>query len=199
MSPKRGVQLEELRQPVAYRFADSSGVAFNSIPGAVTGISKGIAALAADTVRYFPFLPERAFAFDQLTIRVQSAGAGSTTARLGIYNADTDWQPTSLLIDGGTVAVDSTGVKNLSVSETVLKAGRYLLAFNTDGTPTCDFIRGGLGGWGGISRSMGGSSMMVYRLQATQTLAAFPAAGDKWDGVETGNGFEYILFMRVSA
>lgn len=65
-----------------------------------------------------------------------AAGAGEL-ARLGIYNNQTgqDPVPGSLLIDAGTAAIDSIGVKEIAISVNLIK-GLYWLAYLANGTPT---------------------------------------------------------------
>ena len=61
-----------------------------------------------------------------LNIEITGASAGGGLARLGIY-ADKDGRPGAIILDAGTVAIDSTGAKTLSISQ-FLRQGWYWLA-----------------------------------------------------------------------
>ncbi len=72
---------------------------------------------------------------DRIAIRITVAGAANTDARLGIFNNGTNLYPGSLLLDAGTVDVDSIGVKAITINQALAK-GIYWLAVVSDGTPT---------------------------------------------------------------
>jgi hypothetical protein len=93
------------------------------------------AATATRTIFGALFLP-RATALDRISINVTVAGAASTVARLGLYYADSaTFEPGALLLDAGTVATDTTGVKEATIAVT-LAPGLYWTAGWCSGTPT---------------------------------------------------------------
>lgn len=172
----------------------SGGATQFSLPG-VSLVSYGTAAIAANLVRYLPIRVITPIVIDQLTVEVTSAGAGGTTARLGIYNADLSWQPTTLVVDAGTIAVDANAVVNKAVTQ-ALPAGRYLLAINTDGAPTLRSARGYPPG--SIIANALGVNGIVNFLRGAQAYAAFPATGTAWTTAGGGTTpFEYFVFPRV--
>jgi hypothetical protein len=63
--------------------------------------------------------------FDRIAVNVTTATA-SQTARLGIYTAGTNGLPSVLVLDAGTVACDTTGFKEATISQS-LSPGRYWL------------------------------------------------------------------------
>jgi hypothetical protein len=64
-------------------------------------------------------------------------GAAGKLARLGIYDSTgTAGAPGALVVDGGTVTVDTGTTKEVTIS-TTLQPGVYWLAFVSDGAPTC--------------------------------------------------------------
>ena len=71
---------------------------------------------------------------DRIAIHVHTAGAAGKKARLGIYNNGTNLYPGTLLLDAGTVDVDSIGVKAITINQSLPK-GIYWAALITDGTP----------------------------------------------------------------
>lgn len=172
-----------------------SGLTYGSLPG-VGSISSGTTTLAANQVRYLPIVVDTPITVDQLILEVTTAGAASTTARMGIYTAGLDWMPVTLVVDGGTVAVDSTGAKTLSISQQLMP-GRYLLTINTDGTPTLRYVRGSINS--ALLTDAFGSSPIVGHLRATQTYGAFPATPTAPTlAVAVTAGPDYVLCTRIS-
>jgi hypothetical protein len=172
----------------------AGGTTHFSLPG-VEMTNVGTAVISAGVVRYAPILVETAITIDQLAIEVTAAGAANTTARLGIYRAGLDWQPTDLVVDAGTVAVDSTGVKTAAVDTTLLP-GRYLLAVNSDGTPTLRTARGGSRYTGAIATL--GASLVLGALTASQSYAAFPSSGTAYGVAGATLGAIHYIWLRVS-
>lgn len=82
---------------------------------------------------YIPFFVEEATTYIRIGISIQIAGGGGTLCRLGIYNW-TDGLPSDLVLDAGTVAIDSTGDKEIVISE-ALGRGYYFAAFVNNSTP----------------------------------------------------------------
>jgi hypothetical protein len=92
--------------------------------------------LTVNRLYYEPFQLKVTTTIKKLAMQIQTAGAAGTHIRLGIYNADTSWQPTSLVIDAGTVTADIGGVKVITLSPNItLTPGNYLSCFVSDGTP----------------------------------------------------------------
>ena len=81
-----------------------------------------------------PLLVARPMTIDRLACKVQVAGAAGKKARIGIYRDGTNCYPGALLLDAGEIAVDSTGVKAVTINQ-ALTRGLYWMAFISDGTP----------------------------------------------------------------
>jgi hypothetical protein len=60
-------------------------------------------------------------------VNTAATGGSGAVARLGVYSADSNGQPANLVLDAGTVGVESTGIKQIVVSQ-ALTAGIYWLA-----------------------------------------------------------------------
>lgn len=167
-----------------------------SLPG-IEPTTTSTQAITANVVRYGPFYVVTPITIDLLVCEVTSVGAGGTTARLGIYRADLSWQPTDLIVDGGTVAVDGTGVKTTAVSVT-LASGRYLTALNSDGTPTMRVIRGG-GFLTGYNTALG-ATPGISAPNGVQAYGVFPSPGTAWTAAGgTAIGPLQYIWMRISA
>lgn len=70
--------------------------------------------------------------FTGIGINVGVGSSSTGTMRLGIYDTSDDGQPGTLVADWGTVDVTSTGVKTITISETLY--GNYWLAGVYQGT-----------------------------------------------------------------
>mgnify|MGYP000403913187 CR=1 FL=1 len=88
----------------------------------------------ADTIYFVPFLATAGTTYNRIGIDVTSANGGAT-ARLGIYKADSSsGGPGTLVVDAGTVSVGTTGIKEITISET-LDDVKYFLCVISDGGP----------------------------------------------------------------
>lgn len=79
-------------------------------------------------------IPLPACTIDRVGIAVSSATANGLF-RLGVYNTDAQYYPTTLIADFGTVATDTTGFKELTVSQS-FSAGVYYFALFSDTAPS---------------------------------------------------------------
>jgi hypothetical protein len=186
--------------PAEGRAFPSGGTKAYVLPG-VDCYSVGTNVPSSNQIRYQPFFVASTIVIDQLALEVVTGAASGTNARLAIYNADTNWQPTSLVVDGGDIAVTiaaGTGVKTVSVSAT-LTAGRYLLAINTDSNAT---FRNWVGGvrYGQFLAGLGASSFNDLWF-VSSTYGAFASTGVAWtgtNGASTPAGMRYYGVLRVS-
>lgn len=71
----------------------------------------------------------------QLGVNVQAAGTAGQTFRMGLWNIGANGKPTTVLLDAGTVAADSTGFKTITLgTPLVLAAGWYGVGGALQGT-----------------------------------------------------------------
>ena len=93
------------------------------------------------TVSYLPFLVERTTTFDRIACRTSTTITGTSTVRLGIYN-NSNKQPTTVLLDAGTVSVNATStIFSITINQT-LNPGWYWLAHVVNSTTgTHSFIQ----------------------------------------------------------
>lgn len=104
---------------------------------------------------------------NQIICEVTSAATTGGVMRLGIYNADSNGLPSSLVLDAGTVASTSTGSKAITISQS-LSAGLYYLAavgqtagcslrsyayWNIEAVPNYAIGQWANSGWGGFTQS----------------------------------------------
>jgi hypothetical protein len=85
----------------------------------------------------FLFCPVN-ISMDRIAFNVTIAGAAGTKGRAGIYEDNGVIYPGKLVLDGGEFAVDTTGIKETTISPAlILQKGKiYWLVFQSSGTPT---------------------------------------------------------------
>ena len=113
-----------------------SGRYYDSRAGFPANVSAayGTATVTANKLYGMPFYLRQQATLDQLSVEVVVSVLTSTSrARLGLYTA-TGGLPSTLIVDGGEITIDTLGVKTLSISET-LAAGYYFLSIASDDTP----------------------------------------------------------------
>lgn len=173
-----------------------------SIPGLLHTTDSSTYSTSANRAHYFPMLVDSSITIDQIVLEL-TTGVAASTSRIALYNADTDWQPTSLVsgTDSGafnTAAADQ-GVKTFSLSDTVLAAGRYLAWINCSANGlSWRSERGSAGPTFGYPTALG-SNPGFTQVFASQTFGAPPSTGLAWDTVSTGavHTFSWIHWLRV--
>lgn len=110
--------------------------------GGTNSLHNATLALTADRLYWLPFYAPSTFTPTAVYAYVTSAGTASSVLRMGLVEWDptgseTAWgSPLDVIADAGTVAADSTGVKNPSISPGVQSAGWYAIVVGSDDTPT---------------------------------------------------------------
>lgn len=143
--------------------------------------SYGWNSILVDELYYIPIFMERAITFVRIGLHVNNAGAGGSVVRLGIYAATVDGngsiQPDTLTLDAGTVAVDTTGAKEIVISQ-ALAAGYHFLAFSSDGAPQLRGPASGAMVWAPVTAHRQGIginvSFPVARVSVVDGAAALP-------------------------
>lgn len=181
-----------------------AGVKQFSIPGVPGGSAVAGWTSSANRAQYFPFVVDSSITIDQLIAEL-TTGVAASTFRMAIYNADTDWQPTTLIAntDTGTIAAAAAdqGVKAVTITDTVLAAGRYLFWLAaSSGNHIFRAVQGSPGIFLGYPVALGGGAhfTQIYRT-AAQTYAAPPSTGVAWDAASTSSQptFSWPCFVRV--
>lgn len=176
---------------------ESPATEYLSVPGVViTDVNTTV--MTANLCFYLPMILNRAGVLDEVYHEVTVAGGAGTAARMGIYNADADWQPTTLVRDFGTVSVASTGVKSITGIAQALAPGRYLLAYLSDAAPT---VRAVTGNWLGasVAKALGGSALTIAMYGAL-AFQALPAVGTPWDtSVDGDSPFFWWVIPRIES
>ena len=98
---------------------------------------------------YTPFFVTESTTFDRMYIR-GIVNSDTAVVRLGIYNS-TNYEPSTVKLDAGTVSVTAAGVYEITISET-LAAGMYWLAFNMQTAGSTNYYVGQLSNeWSRVS------------------------------------------------
>jgi hypothetical protein len=146
-----------------------------------------------------PCIVEKKIVVTDAVAYIQSAATASATNRLAIYKADSSWQPTDLVSDLGTIAVDSTGKKTITGLSVTLEAGNYLLRVHSDASatqPTYTCMRGGFLGLG-FTNFVAQNVYAFYRNPVTYAAAENP--GTVWNvTASTTGGFAYFFALQWS-
>ena len=74
----------------------------------------------------FPVSSLMPVTFNGIAVRVDTAAAAGATARLGIYAADAAGKASALVLDAGTIPIDSTGLKSVTISQALNPALYYI-------------------------------------------------------------------------
>lgn len=180
---------EEVSRPARLKVA---GTSYLSIPG-VAVVGTATLGITANVVYYYPFtVASRAITLDSLVCEVTVIAVPTSKARMAVYEADADWQPTGLKVQTSEFAVDALAVNTMGSLATVLPPGRYLRSIASNGGPTLRTYNAAILG-GAINT---GASPYIYRWSKTRTYAAFPDPGVVADTVQQTSssvGFDPIL------
>jgi hypothetical protein len=132
---------------------------------------------------YYPWLNEISYPIDEMGVEVTTAGAG--LIRLGIYNADVNWVPTTLVLDAGTVDCSTTGVKRLAMSLT-LPVGRFYGCLIANVSPTLRMYKSlGSGPSSSVNTNLGTSPATAV-FNVSRTYGVLPASGPAIAGISYG-------------
>lgn len=166
--------------------------AYYTAPGAATSTRL----FSNNDERLIPFRVRSAQAFDRIAVEVSTAGGSGSLFRLGIKNHNTSTgRPGTVVVDAGTVAGDSLGLKEATISQT-LQPGWYWLsavAQAASGSPTLRGFSGGLDPLDtassgtsaglsnnllvtGVSGALGDSSAATFALSSTAPVIMLRAA-----------------------
>jgi hypothetical protein len=157
----------------------------------------GTRVLQTDRTYYSAFPTPVAVTIDSIILEVTSGAAGSL--RVGLYEADQDFQPGDLVVDWGTVDTASNAVKTISPgTPTSIAAGRYVIAVSCSASITVRINRGH--SYIGIQPTMGGAGYIAMGLvTGGGGGGALPDPGPGWDAWQTGGfGGETVAILRYT-
>lgn len=176
-----------------YRYLSQLATSGIYICGSIGRGASSTQGITANTLFAHPIFIRQSTAFDRIAINVTTAGVLGSLARVGIYNSNASNYPSTLVLDAGTVAVDSTGTKTIIINQT-LAIGVYWLVIVSDGAPVITGHTGaGASSFLGISDPATAVNNLSY--QVAFTFAALPAT---FTAGATLSAVAYIVFIRVT-
>lgn len=173
---------------------------YYALPGVVPIGNTGTGALVANRLQYMPIILAEPVTLTDIAFEV-TAGVASSLVRCGIYTADTDWVPTSLVsgTDAAEYDCSTNGEKGTSGLSIVLAAGRYYLSILSNvNPPTVRLIRGVLPGL--LFQSAWSANVYTANLFASQTYGALPSTPPALGTLSGANApsFDYRVLIKYT-
>jgi hypothetical protein len=171
----------------------SGGASHYGLPNTLFN-SQGTSTLAINTLRYIPLKVENGVTLSNLQFEVTTAPASNANVRIGIYNTDSEMQPTTLVADFGSFAVASgfTGIVTQTISQ-ALASGFYLITVNTDVAMTVRSLTSPTS----VVLSTMGATALAQRFDVSSTFGALAGTGVKWTAPNASNGgTQHLVVFR---
>lgn len=147
---------------------------------AIGGAFNNVWAPTVGTLYALPFYVFRSSTFDAWSTTIGAVGAAGSLMRCGVYNVDlTTGQPSTLVVDAGTIDCTSTGDKLLTINTTLAVGVYFVVAVTNDAAIRHRAIGSGpqpnpLNSW--FNKSTGPIEVAPrYRTFTGYTTAALPA------------------------
>jgi hypothetical protein len=175
-----------------------SATTFYSLPGVwVNPVDSGSHAPTVGTDYYSPIYIDTPIVIDTLVAQVTVLAAGNM--RMGLYRADTNWQPIGgPLTDSGDISTNTTGIKTFTPGTPILlERGRYLTVFNHSVAATFKAARGYPPGVFAFNTATDIATIGT-RWRVTRAYAAFPTPGTAWDTTTSDTNMDQMIFLRIS-
>lgn len=178
--------------------------------GAVTGVRPGLfypsprrvlttTALPLNELRAVPYRLEMATSFDRIAVEISTAAAGSAV-RLGIYADNGRAYPGALVLDAGSVAADTVGIKALIIAQ-ALNPGVYWIAAvaQTAGCSVRSYVEGDIPAAGLVAFDTIGNAPFSAPSCYTQAgvTAALPATFSATTAPAGSNAAPYVGLRAV--
>ena len=166
-----------------------------SLPG-ITAYTDSSYPLTLNRINYTPYYVRTPITVDQVVIEVTVAAGAGEKCRIGIYEADINWQPGALVVASAEIAIDAVAVVTTAIAATILQEGRYLIAITCEGSitvrsmiTTSPFV--------GFQPTLGGLPCLnaVYIAAA---YAALPDPGTPWITISVSSTpHAHYVWLRV--
>lgn len=176
----------------------SGGLQQFAIPSRTIITSESVTTLNVNEARYIPMYLDYAITISALQFEVTTTPVSNANARVGIYLADTNLQPSGAPIyDSGNIAVANgfTGAKTLTGLAIAVPQAVCLTVINID---TAMGVRTFISGTTSILAGAGANGLN-QRFTVAQTFGAFPTPGTAWTTISSGTGgFQHIVSYQWS-
>lgn len=180
-----------------------STTTFYVVPGNKIGSSNvAIATPSANWLVYMPFVVSERMTIEEVAVDVTTAVAGSTFY-VGVYSADTEWQPSTLIYGSGSLSGATTGKKSETGLSFVLTPGRYVSCFHPSAGVVVRGFEDAIPWVGPRSTVGGGANVVPYYWRVDRgSHSSLPSSPVAWDTVAYSNGtikVRQFLLLGVSA
>lgn len=177
------------------RLVAGGGTVHGLVPGAAFIGTAGTRTLTANRAYYEQWIVETETTIDQVYIEVTTL-INPSSIGIAIYNATSDGQPSSLVLDCGTVDSSSTGVKSITLgSPLVLPIGRYMVAFGSAAAPAVRVYRAAQPH---LQLAMGATPVIQQLFVAGGYSGSWTNPGTAWTSI-IGGSPEHAVIARASA
>jgi hypothetical protein len=150
----------------------------------------------ADKTSYTPIYIPVSTTFDRIAMRTSATFVGSAVCRLGIYNNSSSDQPSTVLLDAGTVSpTAATTNYEITISQT-LSQGWYWLAINCQTAASTNSITAVQGQAGGGVVGFTGSSGPSNPTYSGYQESVNVSSGFATAGTLAGNTQPLIVWIR---
>lgn len=89
------------------------------------GSPTGTTAFFTNNHVLFPYVPQRDLSVTAFTVNITVAASAGNTLKLTVYSSDSNGRPNAVLLETGTVASDTTGMKTISATISLTKNVQY--------------------------------------------------------------------------
>jgi hypothetical protein len=188
-SPSAGDQGKFLRADATFRSISS-----NLAPPTATRRANGISFVGADAtyntrtttssfVLFAPIYIRETKLYTTFSVYISSSGAASSVGKIAIYSISSSASPNSLICQSGTFATDSIGLKQPTMSATVVNDGWYYVAAGTNSGTNVGFYGNQQNfARGMISGTVAGNPSVMIDYSSKAYADLWPAT---WDGSDT--------------
>lgn len=147
---------------------------------------------AQNVTNYLPFvIRNKPITIKHIAFETASAPASAISARIGIYAAGANLQPTGNIIyssDAISISTAAAAIYRIRVTPFTLLPGNYLLAFNNSGSALTNFRTFNTFGPNFAPNTLGANLSRSYQISATLSGAALPTTGTLWNTRNPANG-----------
>jgi hypothetical protein len=162
--------------------------------------ASGTLALTADRLYVVPFRVDSAYDINGFHVDMDTAGAASTKARIGLYRLKSDGQPGDLIVE--TADVDTSvaaAVLSPSVTQTRIYPGWYYVGIVCSGTPTLKAYPSSAFGRSPAGFENGAASILpiVLLYKAITGWSALPASPTGLTAMATGVNSVPAVFLKI--
>lgn len=168
-----------------------------TLPGVIV-TSASTVALAANTVYYAPLAFIAPVTITEAAIEVVTPAAGNLW--IAIYNAASGMQPAALAANlGQLTSIGTIGVKTVPGLNVTLPAGNYLLAVNSDTTPTVRSLRGSPANGSPVRGAFTASPFLSLFRASLNYAPTPPSTGVAWTAVSSQSApTDYLVAFGVA-